>query len=178
MDSIVLIIIIIIGTLGIAYLSWCVSLKEKRYHGIFRFFSFESIFFLILLNYPYWFKNPFSWHQILSWIFLVSSTILAFWGFSQLKKRGKPEGQFEDTTTLVTTGLYKYIRHPLYLSLLLVGLGAFFKHIDYIQMILLVINIVALIFTAKVEEKEMIRKFGNEYVEYMKTTRMFLPLIF
>jgi protein-S-isoprenylcysteine O-methyltransferase Ste14 len=178
MDSTALIVILIIGTFGIAYLSWWVSIREKRYHGIYRFFSFESIFFLILLNLPYWFKNPFSWHQILSWIFLSSSTILAFWGFSHLKKRGKPEGQFEDTTTLVTTGLYKYIRHPLYLSLLCVGFGAFFKHIDHIQIILMVTNIIALILTAKVEEKEMIKKFGNEYVEYMKTTRMFIPFIF
>jgi protein-S-isoprenylcysteine O-methyltransferase Ste14 len=113
----------------------------------------------------------------LSWLFLVSSAILPIFGFYQLKKTGKPEGQFEDTTTLVTTGLYKHIRHPLYLSLLCVGFGAFFKHIDYIQIILLVINIIALILTAKVEEKEMIKKFGNEYVEYMKTTRMFIPLI-
>lgn len=172
-----LILISIIGTLGIIFLSWWASIRERRYHGIYRFFSFESIFFLILLNHPYWFKNPFSWHQILSWIFLVSSTILAFCGFFQLKKRGKPEGQFEDTTTLVTTGLYKYIRHPLYLSLLFVGFGAFFKHFDYIQIILMATNIIALILTAKVEEKEMIKKFGNEYMEYMKTTRMFIPLI-
>lgn len=177
MSTTTFVLIIIVGTLGIIYLSWWASIKEKRYHGIFRFFSFESIFFLVLFNYPYWFKDPFSWHQILSWIFLVSSAFLAYFGYYQLKKIGKPEGQFEDTTTLVTTGLYTYIRHPLYLSLLCGGFGVFFKHIGLIQVILLVINSVALILTAKVEEKEMIRKFGDEYVEYMKTTRMFIPLL-
>jgi protein-S-isoprenylcysteine O-methyltransferase Ste14 len=177
MDSTALIMIAIIGTLVIAYLSWWASLREKRYHGIFRFFSFESIFFLVLMNYSYWFKNPFSWYQMLSWILLASSAILAFFGFHQLRKIGKPDGQFEETTTLVTTGLYKSIRHPLYLSLLLGGFGAFFKHFGLIQMVLLTINIVALIFTAKVEEKEMIKKFSSEYAEYMKTTRMFIPFI-
>jgi len=173
-----MLIVIILGTIGIIYYSWWVSLKDKRYHGIYRFFSFESIFILILLNITYWFKNPLSIFQIISWIFLFSSIIIALYGFYLLKNLDKPENKMENTTRLINSGLYKYIRHPLYLSLILLGFGALLKNIDYITVILTIINIFALICTAKVEEKEMINQFGNEYNEYINKTKMFIPYIF
>jgi protein-S-isoprenylcysteine O-methyltransferase Ste14 len=171
------IVVLIVGTLGLIYISWIGSIKAKRYHGIYRFFSFESIFILVLLNYPAWFRDPLSLIQIISWIFLLSSIFCAFFGFYLLYKKGKPEGQIENTANLVTSGLYKYIRHPLYLSLMLVGFGILLKNIEFIQIILASINIVSLVFTAKVEEKEMTKKFGNEYLDYMKKTKMFFPYI-
>jgi protein-S-isoprenylcysteine O-methyltransferase Ste14 len=110
-------------------------------------------------------------------MFLVSSTIIASIGFYLLKYVGKPKGKIENTSNLITVSLYKYIRHPLYLSLILFSFGAFFKHIDIFQSILLILNIISLILTAKVEEKELINKFGNEYKEYINKTKMFIPYV-
>jgi protein-S-isoprenylcysteine O-methyltransferase Ste14 len=171
-------VILIAGTLFLIYLSWIVSVKDKRYHGIYRFFSFESIFLIILINFPVWFRNVLSTQQIISWILLIGSLVFAIWGVVLLYKMGKPaEGHLERTTTIVTTGLYGYIRHPLYLSLILLGFGAMLKKPGYIQIILSIINLIALILTARVEEGEMIKKFGNEYRDYMKKTKMFFPFV-
>jgi hypothetical protein len=57
-------IMFILGALFIAYFSWQFSLKAKRYHGIYRFFYFESILALVLFIYSYWFDNPLSLQQI------------------------------------------------------------------------------------------------------------------
>ena len=171
-------IILIAGTLFLIYFSWIVSIKEKRYHGIYRFFSFESIFIICFLNTPDWFKDVLSPQQIISWILLLGSLIFAIWGIVLLYKIGKPtERHLERTTTIVTTGLYGYIRHPLYLSLLLLGFGAMLKNPGYIQIVLSIINLLALILTARVEEGEMIKKFGVEYRDYMKKTKMFVPYV-
>ena len=75
------IIILILLTLVIAWVSWIVSLKDKRYHGIFRFVSFENILILVLLNYSIWFKNPLAWYQLISWLLLGGSLLVAFFGF-------------------------------------------------------------------------------------------------
>jgi len=174
----VIIIIFIICTLIIVWFSWWVSLRQRRYHGIFRFFAFESILVLILLNYPLWFKNPFSFHQVISWILLILSFIVAVVGFYIFYSKGKPADQMEDTSSLITTGLYNYIRHPLYLSLILMGFGILAKDAGIIQWIFTLINFIALILTARVEEKEMIMKFGDDYNKYMKRTKMFIPFIF
>jgi len=173
----VILIILIAGTILLIYFSWIASIRGKRYHGIYRFFAFESIFLIVLLNYPVWFRNVLSVNQMISWILLLASLIFAVWGFVLLYRMGKPEGHMERTTKLVTTGLYGYIRHPLYLSLILGGFGVMAKDPGYIQILLAIINFISLIFTARVEEKEMIIKFGDEYREYMKKTKMFFPFI-
>jgi len=172
-------LILISGTILIIVFSWFLSVKHKRYHGITRFFSFESIFVLILLNLEVWFKNPFSVNQVISWILLILSAYFAIAGFILLKNMGKPRGgNFENTSVIVKTGLYKYIRHPLYLSLLLLGTGAMLKNPAVIQLIVGVINLIAIWFTARIEENEMIARFGNAYRDYMKETRMFIPFLF
>ena len=165
------------GTVCIIAFSWFLSLRYGRYHGIPRFFAFESIFILVILNAPFWFRQPLSPLQILSWIFLIFSIYPAVAGYLLLKRHGRPGHNFENTSQLVTTGLYKYIRHPLYLSLFIFGTGVMFKRPGTLQLILGVVNTIALWFTARVEEKEMIRKFGAEYKDYMKETKMFIPFI-
>lgn len=165
------------GTLIIIIFSWFYSIKEKRYHGITRFFSFETIFILVLLNYKTWFHDPFSGFQIVSWIFLLASVYPGIAGYLTLKKQGKSEKNFENTTVLVTSGIYKYIRHPLYCSLLLFGTGVMFKDPGKLQIILGAVNLLAIYFTARIEEKEMIGRFNEDYVAYMHKTKMFIPFI-
>lgn len=167
-----------IGTVFIILFSWFLSIKYRRYHGIARFFAFESVFLLILLNYDVWFRDPLSWNQALSWIFLVSSLYPVISGYMLLRRRGKPTKNFENTSVLVKSGIYGLIRHPLYLSIFLFGTGAMLKDPGKIQIVLGGINMIAVFITARIEEGEMIEKFGDEYRQYMKETKMFVPWVF
>lgn len=171
------IIIFIFISIFLTLYSWN-SLKSSRSHGFFRFFAFECILILVLLNVDYWFNHLFSIRQIFSWLLLVPSIFLAVHGFYLLRIVGKPRENFEDTTTLVKVGAYKYIRHPLYSSLLVGAWGAFFKHISIFSVIFVLLTTGFLIATAKVEENENLAKFGDEYVEYLKETKMFIPFLF
>lgn len=166
---------LITGTVLIILFSWFLSIKFKRYHGIARFFAFESVFLLVLLNYRVWFTNPFSLFQIISWILLILSVYVVVTGYLLLKKKGKPDSNFENTSVLVKSGIYRYIRHPLYLSVFLLGTGVMLKDPKYFQLILGTINLTAIYITARIEEKEMIAKFGDEYCTYMRETKMFIP---
>ena len=98
--------------------------------------------------------------------------------FSLFQRHGKPGRNFENTTKLVKTGLYRYIRHPMYGSLLLLGLGMFLKSISWQSFIIMMIIIVALFITCKVEEREMLKKFGDEYKAYISKTKMFIPYLY
>lgn len=166
---------LITGTIFILLFSWFLSLKHKRFHGIPRFFAFESVFILILLNYKVWFKDPLSIHQLISWILLIYSIYPVVAGYILLKRKGKPTRNFENTSILVKSGIYGVIRHPLYLSIFLFGTGVVFKDPGKLQILLGVINLIAVWFTARMEESEMIARFGDEYRQYMKETKMFVP---
>jgi protein-S-isoprenylcysteine O-methyltransferase Ste14 len=170
-------LVLISGTILIIVFSWFFSIKEKRYHGVTRFFVFESILVLLLLNYRVWFRDPFSLHQIISWILLFGSIYPGLAGYLLLKRKGKSEQSFENTTALVKSGIYKYIRHPLYCSLFLLGSGIMFKDTGNLQLIIGAINLVAIYLTSRIEEKEMLSRFGDSYRQYMGETKMFIPKI-
>lgn len=161
---------------GILYLSRH-SLGDPKSHGFHRFFAFEAILVLILLQSSTWFQDPLSPFQIFSWLLLSASLLLAIHGFHLLRVIGRPKGGFEETTQLVIVGAYKYIRHPLYASLLLLTWGAFFKCPSILSTLLALIASAFLVATARVEEAENLRKFGSAYEAYLKSTRMFLPYL-
>ncbi len=170
-------IVFVLGTAGILWISWK-PLHDRRAHGFYRFFAFEAILALILLNAEQWFRDPFSALQIMSWLLLLASIFLAIHGFYLLRVVGQPRGSFENTSTLVRIGAYRYIRHPLYSSLLFLAWGAFLKDPSWVGGALVLIASAALIATAKVEEAENASRFGAEYPEYVKTTKMFVPFVF
>ncbi len=166
------------------------SLRAPGSHGFYRFLAWELILALVLLNYQgvhAWFGDPLSLHQIISWSLLTASTILVVWGVHLLNRWGKPEPEARDdtsligierTTRLVTTGAYKYIRHPLYSSLLFLAWGVFFKDPSWLGGGLAAAATVFLIATGKVEESENVRYFGDDYEAYMKRTKMLVPFLF
>jgi protein-S-isoprenylcysteine O-methyltransferase Ste14 len=167
--------IFIAGTILLVLFSWVVSLREKRYHGIPRFFVFEGLLILLILQADVWFDDPFCLRQIFSWILLFSSIPYAAGALILFRRHGEHGRNFENTTKLVTRGLYRYIRHPMYASLLFLGWGMFLKDINTVTIIIIVLVTLAVFITCKVEEKEMIAKFGEAYREYMKNTRMWIP---
>jgi protein-S-isoprenylcysteine O-methyltransferase Ste14 len=170
--------IFLAGTAGIVVFSWRFSIRARRYHGVARFFAFEGVLTLLILNTRYWFERPFTAIHILSWLFLFGSLVPVALGTLLLVREGRPEGQLENTTRLVTSGLYRSIRHPLYLSIALFGLGAFLKHVTARNALLALVVATAVIVTALIEEGEMTARFGQEYRDYMKRSKRFIPGIF
>lgn len=171
-------------SIPIAVLSWR-TLFDIRSHGFYRFFSWECILWLLVSNYKFWFENAFSTMQIFSWIFLFLGAYLVMAGVIWLKKAGKPAKardekalfEFEKTSELVDSGIFKYIRHPLYSSLVFLTWGIFLKHPTVQLFIISVLSTAFLYFAAIFDEKECIRYFGNKYREYMKHTKRFIPFL-
>ena len=177
--------VFMVASVGIVWVSWP-SLRNFRFHGFYRFFAWEAILVLILINFDYWFYAPLSALQVISWFLLIVSLFLVIHGVQLLRMVGKPDDQradpsligIEKTTTLVTVGAFKYIRHPLYSSLLFLVWGAFFKHTSWIGVCLAVLTTFFLTLTAKVEEAENIGFFGDVYRSYLTQTKMFVPFLF
>ena len=154
------------------------SFNNPRLHGFFRFFAFETILIMALMNADVWFAKPFSWQQITSWICLVGSAILALHGFYLLISVGAPQGGIEATTILVQVGAYRLVRHPVYAALLLCGIGVFFKQPSLVNAALLTGLLAFLTMAGRIEEAENLSRFGQPYAEYMQRTRMFVPFIY
>ncbi len=171
---------------GLGYLSRA-SLRAPGSHGFYRFFAWECIVALFLLNIQAWFRMPFVWNQMLSWLLLIVCIIPLAFGLSALIAHGKPGLQrgaephllpFEKTTHLVTTGIYHYIRHPLYSSLLLLTWGIYLKAPAGGTGVLALASTLLLLATARADEAECVRFFGPEYRVYMSRTKRFVAYVF
>lgn len=76
---------------------------------------------------------------------------------------------------LVTNGIYRYIRNPIYAGILYVFTGVLFLQRNLIAIVAFIIFWIAhLIFIKATEEKWLIEKFGNEFLDYMKKTNRFI----
>ncbi len=178
------IVIFLILSIPITVLSWRTLFNIKS-HGFYRFFSWECIVWLFVSDYKCWFDNPFSVTQIFSWILLFVSVYLVITGMITMKKMGKQEKnlnrstlyQFEQTTELIENGIFHYIRHPLYSSLIFLTWGIFLKNPTFELVIVTMLSTVFLYFTAIYDEKECIGYFGDKYIDYMKRSKRFIPFV-
>ncbi len=153
------------------------TLRRPYAHRWFRFIAFECVLALVFLQSDRWFTDPLRAIQLISWFTLMGSLALAIHGFYLLQVRGAPEGDIEKTTILITSGAYQFIRHPLYASLLLFGIGALLKHVTVVASMILVGLVLAVYATARVEERANLERFGEAYRNYLRRTKMFIPYI-
>lgn len=169
----------------LVFISWR-TLSNLKSHGFYRFFSWECIIWLLVSNYTFWFDNPFGIKQIFSWIMLFGAAYLVIAGAILLKKSGKPITDrdektlytFEKTTELIDHGIFRYIRHPLYSSLLFLTWGIFLKNTSVLLLVVALLSTAFLYLTALFDEKECISYFGEKYRDYMKRSKRFIPFVF
>ncbi len=162
------------------------AFRHPYSHGFPRFFAFEALLGMAMLNARNWFLYPFSPLQIISWVFLALAVYLAIHSFWSLHKHGAHDPSRQDsdrigiekTSRLVTAGPYRVIRHPMYTSLLYLAGGLMLKHPDLVSILLAIIASLTFFLTAVYEEKENLYYLGDEYASYMRRTKRFIPFIF
>ena len=145
------------------------ALRHPGSHGFYRFFAWECILCLALLNFPVWTVDPLALHQLLSWSLLIISIWLPLHAVKLLKTIGKPTAEreddalygFEKTSRLVSSGAFKYIRHPMYAALIFLAWGVFLKQFSWLGLGLVVAATFFLLLTATRDEKECLAHFGE-----------------
>jgi protein-S-isoprenylcysteine O-methyltransferase Ste14 len=96
-----------------------------------------------------------------------------------LKRQWSVVVGISDVHKLVETGIYKFIRHPVYAAVLLELLGFGLAVSNWISILVLLIpNMASLSYRIFLEEKALERHFGNDYIEYERRTKRLIPGIF
>jgi protein-S-isoprenylcysteine O-methyltransferase Ste14 len=171
-------------SIPLAALSWR-SLFSLKHHGFFRFIGWECILWISVSNHRYLIVREFDFQQIISSILMMTSLVLVLSAVYFMKKKGNAANRredttlfaFEKTTELVECGVFGYIRHPMYGSLLCLTWGILLRHIETTLIIVSLISTGACVLAAFIEEKENIDYFGDQYSRYQLKTKMFIPFI-
>jgi len=109
--------------------------------------------------------------------FLIAVILLPIPYFT-LRKYGNisSNGSYMATTKLVDKGIYRIIRHPQYLSFILLNIGVGLINHNLFSISLSVTSIFFILIGIKDEEQQLVNQFGAEYVDYMKKVPSFSPL--
>lgn len=105
--------------------------------------------------------------------------ILVFWkAHNDLGKQFSPTLEIKKNHSLITTGVYKYVRHPMYFA----GLLAFLSQILLMPNIMssvsmLCAGITLAFLRVPLEEKMMLNEFGDNYKKYMSETCGIIPFM-
>lgn len=138
---------------------------------IFVFFQF-SLLILIFITGPNIPKNIF----LLGLFFLgIIIGLIAIWNMRVSKLRTNPE--VAKGSVLVIDGIYKYIRHPMYLGLILISLALVIDYLTFFRIILFDFLVLNQLFKINYEEK-ILEKYFSEYKSYKKDTKKLIPFIY
>jgi protein-S-isoprenylcysteine O-methyltransferase Ste14 len=101
-------------------------------------------------------------------IIMVIGMLLIIFGWREIfKAKGR----------LVTTGIYRRIRHPQYLGFLLLTLGMNLEWTTIFTLLLWPVLLIVYYRLAKEEDKENEERFGEEYQKYKRMVPMFIPRV-
>lgn len=119
-------------------------------------------------------------NEIVGIVLFGMGVALAFIARKQLGDNWSPSIKIKDEKgkKLITSGLYSKVRHPIYLSLILMIAGIDLYSFDYVLLGLSAANLIIIVVRSEFEEKELKNRFGDEYYEYEKKTKKILPGIY
>jgi protein-S-isoprenylcysteine O-methyltransferase Ste14 len=103
------------------------------------------------------------------------SDLLAWWVFTSLGNNVTPTVVTRQKAQLVTSGPYRWVRHPLYVMGLIGYIGFALLAENWFIALTTSLGFVLLAIRARDEEANLLTKFGDEYRQYMQTTGRFLP---
>lgn len=104
----------------------------------------------------------------------IVGALLIFLAFIQLNKNLSPFPSPKSNANLITSGVFKYIRHPIYtgIFLLAIGLGLYFN--SGFKIIVAILLLLLFYFKSNYEEKQLLLKFPK-YKKYRQATGRFFP---
>lgn len=123
------------------------------------------------------------WNQdfisILGILLFSLSGIVMILGRLELGKFGTAKLNIQEGHELIEKGLYKYIRHPIYLGDIISGL-AFFIAFNSIIISIIYAILLFIIYNqrANYEEKILLMNFGQNYKDYQKRTKKYFPFLY
>ena len=149
--------------------------------GLAIFGIFTGLFVFLAVFVDRWFSLSWPLSSGLNWLFAASLITIGFgltiWSATHfLKVKGTPV-PFNPPPTLVMTGPYKLVRNPMLTGvfLLLFGIGFAIESLSLVVFFTPLFIFVNIWEIKEIEEPELVKRLGEDYVTYQQRTPMFIP---
>jgi protein-S-isoprenylcysteine O-methyltransferase Ste14 len=112
-------------------------------------------------------------------VFIILGVALRWYAIRTLGRFFTRDVAVAESQHVVQSGPYRLIRHPAYSGTFLTMLGVGLAMTNWASLVALLVCVFAgHLYRVRIEEKALIRTIGQPYIEYMRRTRRFIPLLF
>jgi protein-S-isoprenylcysteine O-methyltransferase Ste14 len=115
---------------------------------------------------------------IIADIVTLIGLIIILWARTVLGGNWSTTAVLKENQELIQSGPYRYVRHPIYSGLMLMVLGVAIFYGRAIGFVAFTISFIASWFRARQEEKLLTKHFPEEYPNYKKRVKAFIPFVF
>lgn len=164
------------------------SYKQKRFEnrqdltGEHRLTDIGQIILAVLFT-GVWITDNFIFHysdfvnRYIAWYFRIIPGLTLLVISAYLSRQGLKIvfGEIRETPGVIRKGVFKLVRHPIYLSEIILYIGLNILHISIASWGVILIAIIFLHLVSRHEEKLLQEKFGDDYRKYMKEVPMWIP---
>lgn len=167
------------------WLYWLVSAigKKKVIKRVNSGQRFTFILFVIIIlalsHLQYFHVQPFTNNKIILALGVILCALglgFAIWARIHLGKNWNIEPSIQEGHELVTSGPYKWIRHPIYTGILFAFLGSTLAG-NSVSLAIFIVICIIFIWRVKTEEDIMMQLFPQQYSDYKKRTKALIPFI-
>ena len=133
---------------------------------------------LYLLSPPWWTWTSIPLGEWIQWSGVVITLVPIFfliWVHRHLDKQWSIALELREDHKLITTGPYRYVRHPMYLGVFTYTIGLMMISLDVLVILFFAFTIWVNYRRIPREEQMLIQEFGDEYLEYIKRSGRLLP---
>lgn len=165
-----------------------IMLEEVRYwHKIiivlfivFFFGRFFYYLFAILLAKQYTISNFKLWLKAIGLVLFVTGIYIRIWCYETLGKYFTFQAAILNDHKLIKDGPYKYLIHPSYSAAILafIGIQMYFEDLNIFFLIDVIFSLFVLTIRVKREETFLSTRFQDEWKEYFKQRKRFIPGLF
>jgi protein-S-isoprenylcysteine O-methyltransferase Ste14 len=158
---------------------------DRRQEGLFILFTLRPVALVAALGAIAWMVNPawMAWSSValpawLRWVGVamgVAGGALLIWAMSSLGKNLTDTVVTRKDHTLVTSGPYRFVRHPFYDALALYLLAVLLITANWFLFLNGALVFALLVIRTRREEERLLARFGDDYRRYTERTGRFLP---
>jgi protein-S-isoprenylcysteine O-methyltransferase Ste14 len=159
-------------------LTHTVNVRTKGYIFVILQFTIAGLIIISALLEPIYLNHTGNYTiRIIGGLLLISGLLIIVVTLINFRQLITPNPVPRDSAQLRTTGIYGYIRHPMYLSVLTALIGFTLYYNSYYTLILCFAGVIFITIKIRFEEKYLNEKF-DDYKSYSLRTKKLIPFIY
>ena len=137
-----------------------------------------AVAYAILWQGKFWLRQPHSWQIILAIIFFAIGILLSWTSTRALGRQWRIDAGLSSDHELIMAGPYRFVRHPIYTSMLCVLLATGFVVTQLpLFLLALVVFLIGTEIRVRIEDKLLASQFGEKFQQYQRSVPAYIPFI-